>query len=245
MNLHLRAIERAGLLGICEEDGRATVYVAERADPPPVAGVWEWVPDRDWGTAWRARIRPVTVGEITIGPPWLVSAADAVVIDPGQAFGTGSHDTTAACVEALQRCTIAGKRVLDVGTGSGVLAICAARLGASHVVALEIDPLAVQAALANARLNDAAIDVRHGSTDLVEDERFDVVVANLDTATIAAVASGLARALAPGATLIGSGISAQRSHEAVTALHDTGLAADVGHRGEWCVLVAAEAAPEG
>ncbi|MBA2530074.1 MAG: 50S ribosomal protein L11 methyltransferase, partial [Euzebyales bacterium] len=166
VNLHLAALEEADLLGVVEESGRATVYLRRRSDHLPLAGRWEPVPERDYNAAWRESIEPVTVGAVTIVPPWLPTPADArevLVIEPAQAFGTGHHETTTGCLAALQELALAGRRVLDVGTGTGVLALAAARLGAAEVVAVDTDPLAVAAAARNADVNGVVVDVRAGS----------------------------------------------------------------------------------
>lgn len=238
LNVHLAALEKAGMLGAAEQDGRASAYFAVRPVALPVAGRWEELADRDWSEAWKNGLEPVRVGGLVITPPWLATgAADEIVIEPAQAFGTGHHETTAGCLAALQEHDLAGTRVLDVGTGSGVLAIAAARLGAAAVVAVDTDPLAVDAAASNAAVNGARVEVHPGSAEDV-DGRFDVVVANLDTATLSAVADALAARLTPGGTLIASGASRDRADEAVAALHAAGLAATAHAGTEWVVLLA-------
>lgn len=112
-----------------------------------------------WEDAWKAFHRPVTVAGIWIGPPWEApTSSHAVVIDPGRAFGTGAHPTTRLCVELLAR--IAPASLLDVGCGSGVLSIAAARLGFAPLVAVDSDPVAVEVALANALANDVVVEAR-------------------------------------------------------------------------------------
>ena len=230
-------------LGIVESDGRATAYFDRRRDDLAVDGTWVEVADQDWNETWKRGIAPVTVGAVTIVPPWLAAPPDSrivLVIEPAQAFGTGHHETTTGCLGALQELDLRGRSVLDVGTGTGVLAIAAARLGAARVVASDIDPLAVAAAGANAAANGATIEVVHTS---VPPGRFDVVVANLDTPTITAHASALAGALAPGGSFVGSGVSIERQDEAVAALSGAGLAL-LGRPGrEWVVLLGRRAGP--
>jgi ribosomal protein L11 methyltransferase len=234
-NVHLPALEAAGLLGISEEGGVATLWFAERVDALPVSGTWEHVGDRDWNAEAHARLQPVRVGAITVAPPWAARAGD-LVIDPGQAFGTGHHETTTGCLAALQELDLAGRSLLDVGCGSGVLAIAAARLGAGPVVGVDTDPLAVSATRANAEANGVAVDVRLGSAADV-DGVFDVVVANLDTATLSRVHTDLVARLAPGGTLIASGISRARTAEAVGALAASGVPVLVRPGAEWAVLL--------
>jgi ribosomal protein L11 methyltransferase len=241
VDVHAVALDAAGLLGVVEVDGRATVYLPHRVDGLPLAGEWELVPERDWNEAWKAGLEAVTVGAVTVVPPWLAPPPDTpivLVVEPAQAFGTGHHETTTACLGALQELDLRGRSVLDVGTGTGVLALAAARLGAGRVVAVDVDPLAVTAARDNAARNGVTgVDVRPGSVEAVGAERFDVVVANLDTATISALAGGLAERLAPRGTFVASGVSRERAGEALAALDRAGLAISPRPGREWVLLV--------
>lgn len=236
VSVHLPALEAAGLLGIVEAAGVATVYLPARAPELPVAGRWEAVPERDWHAQWKAGIVPVTVGAITIVPPWLPAPAGAIVLEPGQAFGTGHHETTTGCLAALQELDLTGAAVLDVGTGSGVLAIATLRLGAARAVGVDTDPVAVAAARENAARNGVAVTLRTGSVEAA-DGRFDVVVANLDTATLSSLAVRLVGALAPGGTLVASGVSVERTAEAEAAFDAAGLPVLPRPGREWTVLL--------
>lgn len=239
VNLHLAALEAAGLLGIAEQDGRATVHLTGRPADLPLNGRWVPVEPRDWNAAWKAGIAPVTVGAVTIVPPWLPAPAGApvvLVVEPAQAFGTGHHETTTGCLAALQELALHRARVLDVGTGTGVLALAAARLGATAVVAVDTDPLAVATARGNAAANGVTLDVRLGSADAA-DGTFDVVLANLDTATLVGVAADLAARLAPRGTLVASGVGRERAADGRAALEALGLAVVVRPGREWVVLL--------
>ena len=137
-----------------------------------------------WEDGWRAFHEAVTVAGIWIGPPWLQSGAgtESVVIDPGRAFGTGAHPTTRLCVELLTR--VERGSLLDVGCGSGVLAITARRLGFDPVIAIDDDPVAVEVTAENALRNGVAVDAR--GRDAITDvlPTCDVVVANISLATV-------------------------------------------------------------
>ncbi len=242
-NVHLAALEAAGLLGIVEEDGRATAYFPARVADLPLPGRWEAVPDVDHLAAWRASIEPVVVGPFAITPPWREApeAEEVLVIEPAQAFGTGHHETTVGCLAALARLDLAGARVDDVGTGTGVLAIAAARRGAAEVRAVDVDPIAVATARANAATNGVAVAVAEGSVAALGGSPADVVVANLDTATLSALAADLAGRLAPGGVLVASGVSVERSDEAVAALEAAGLDVETTPGEAWVVLTARRA----
>ena len=139
--------------------------------------------DSGWEDRWRAFHRPIRVGRLWVGPPWETRADDAlaVVIDPGRAFGTGSHQTTQLCLAALQE--IAPGPLLDVGCGSGVLAVAAAVLGYGPVVAVDVEPPSVEATRANAAANGVELDVRLvGKHDPLPPA--DVVVANISLASV-------------------------------------------------------------
>lgn len=237
LNLRFPELEAAGLLGIVEEDGRATAYFPHQVDHLGLDGRWEAVADQDWHAAWQQRLEPVVVGPFTIAPPWRANPGPGVVvIEPGQAFGTGHHETTTGCLAALCELTLAGRAVLDVGTGSGVLAIGAALLGATKVVAVDTDPLAVEATTHNATVNEVELLVVEGSVPDVPAGRFDVVVANLDTAALVTLAGELVGRLAPGGALIVSGVGIERAGEAVEAFAAAGLAVIPRPGREWVVL---------
>lgn len=144
--------------------------------------------DRDWANEWRRRVRSLRLGRLWVGPPWLRAprGAVAITIEPGMAFGTGDHPTTRLCLAAVDAFCAAheGASVLDVGTGSGLLALAARALGASHVVGIDNDPVAVSTARANARANGLR-GVRFSGTPLHRVRgTFDLVVANLTGPTL-------------------------------------------------------------
>ncbi len=155
------------------------------AQPPPGSVVEDVEPG--WEDRWREFHRAVRVGPLWIGPPWQLPPRDAVpvVIDPGRAFGTGAHATTHLCLELVSELEPAS--LLDVGCGSGVIAIAAALLGFSPVIAVDVDSAAVDATLRNADANGATVDVR--LLDLTTDElpEADVAVANITAALVESV----------------------------------------------------------
>lgn len=244
VNRHLTQLRDAGMLGTAEVAGGTDVYFAERVDGLDLPGDWEHVADQDWHAQWQARMTPVAAGPWTVTPSWRATGApDEIVIDPGQAFGTGHHETTAWCLRALGDLGwLDGCRLLDLGTGSGVLGIAAARRGAT-VVAVDVDPLAVQAAQVNAQRNDVRLDVRLGDTDVVAGERFDVVVANLTSAVLTQIAAALAALLTRDGTLIASGIGNERAAEVVSALRNAGLVPAPTPGLEWTLVRATVAGP--
>jgi len=198
--------------------------------------------DTAWATAWRDGYEPIRSGRLTIVPSWLdvPKGSDLVIrLDPGMAFGTGLHPTTRACLELLQTIEPMPTAVLDVGTGSGILALAALRLGASRAVGYDIDKLAVEASTANARANDLGDRFRAQDGTLPEfaDESFPLVFANLVAAVLVEMAPRLAAHTAPGGTLIASGIIESRSDEVEAALTAAGYeVVDWITEGDWVTV---------
>lgn len=187
------------------------------------------VDDADWTEAWRAGYAPQRIGRVLILPTWLEEPArpgEVVVrLDPGMAFGTGLHPTTRACLALLQQVTPVPARVLDVGSGSGILALAALRLGAGGADCLDTDPVAVEATVANAAANGLAdwLSAKQGSLERRPEAWYPLVLANLVAGVLIDLASCLADATKPGGTLLASGIIAERGDEAVDALVAAGF----------------------
>jgi ribosomal protein L11 methyltransferase len=185
------------------------------------------LPPQDWEAGWKQNFPPLRIGRFLIAPPWEdVDESEAITIrlDPGLAFGTGQHPTTRMCLELLgeQLQDKQGIRVLDVGCGSGILSIAAHKLGAT-VYASDLDRFCVDATRDNARANDAVAHIVQAAGLSWTTERFDVVVANLMSALLIALAPQLAGATRNGGTLVVSGISAPRADDVEAALQAAGF----------------------
>ena len=257
-----------GALGVEQRDattmrkgsvaGRVTLVASfEREDDARAAAGQvpaEWAPRVEavvgdaWRDEWKKHFEPFRLCEgIVVRPPWreLVAGADQVVVlEPGRAFGTGLHETTSLVAEALAdaRDEVRGQAVLDVGCGSGILALVALRLGAARAVAIDVDPDAVDVTRENAARNGLDERLRADTTPVgALDERFPVVLANIESRTLAALAPAIAKCVAPGGLLVLSGILAE--NVAPEQLRDV-RAAYVGFaekearsRGEWAALL--------
>ena len=207
---------------------------AARVEPAPV-------PEVDWVARFRETFRGFAAGRFRIAPPWDLPAdrAEVIVVDPGRAFGTGTHETTRLCLGALE--ALSGERalgrVLDVGTGTGILAVAARRLGASAVVAADLDPEATESARRHARLNrvDLAV-VRADGGAAFRPRAFDVVLANLSAPLLRTRVGELVALVRSGGALVLSGMLAGDVAEIVAVCAEAGsLTPRVD--GEWACLV--------
>lgn len=222
------------------------------------------VDEEDWANAWKQYFKPIRVTErLTIKPTWETYAPekDEIVIelDPGMAFGTGTHPTTSLCLKTIESVIRGGEQVIDVGTGSGILAIGAALLGADRVLALDLDPVAVSSAKENIRLNglEDKIDVRRsdllgvlrGETAGDEDGRrplrlslpVDVIVANILAEIILLFIDDVYDALKPGGIYIASGIYKNKESDVAAGLAAAGFEIVDRRRDEdWIAFVAAK-----
>ncbi len=211
------------------------------------------VHEADWAEAWKTYFPVLRVGRrLVIRPSWRRHRrqADDVVLalDPGMAFGTGLHPTTRLCLAAIEeladRGVLVGRRILDVGCGSGILAIAALKLGAATALGVDTDTMAVDATLANARRNALArrLRARQGSLPSAE-ASFDVVLANLIAGVLVALAPLLRDELRPGGSLLASGIFVDREADVWKAFEVVGLRV-VGRSGEgdWVAFEAVRAA---
>lgn len=206
------------------------------------------VPDDDWAARSQANLRAIEVGDLVVAPPWevervrLKADATVIVIQPSMGFGTGHHATTRLCLAALQRAHVRGRSVIDVGTGSGVLAIAASLLGASPVIGIDDDPDAIQSARENLELNPGTrVDLRLGDLRSSVIGAADVVLANLTGTLLIQAAAQLLTLVAPSGRLILSGLMDNEEPSVVAAF--TPLAVlDRAQEDEWmCVVMARRA----
>ena len=203
--------------------------------------------NEDWRNSWKQHFTLLRVGKnLVIKPSWIDyedQPGDVVIdLDPGLAFGTGYHPTTYSCLEALEELIKPGHSVLDVGTGSGILTIAAAKLGAAHITAVDIDGHAVRAAHKNFR--------RTGISDLVNAESgsipsaatrgrtYDVAVANISARGIRLVSPAIPDLLSPDGMFVASGIIVDQHEEAASAISDAGLVVDeTRQREDWLTIL--------
>jgi ribosomal protein L11 methyltransferase len=210
-----------------------------RAWVPDVRGAFAEAPDTDWSMAWRSQIRSTRVGRLWVGPPWETPPEGTVslVVEPKMAFGTGDHPTTALCLAAVDAfCgTHPGGSVLDVGTGTGVLALMARKLGAGRVVGVDSDPMSVTLARENAALNGIEGVELSGATLDAVNGRFDLVVANILANTLVELAPALVAHTR--GRLVLAGVLVHQEDEVREAFERTGAVSDGGNRsGDWTRL---------
>jgi len=227
---------------------RRSLRLAMRAAPLDRPPRWRRVRrlrEESWRDSWKKHFGIQRHGRaLVVKPSWTryrLRGGDIVIeIDPGMAFGTGQHPTTAMCLRALEDCVRPGADVLDLGCGSGILAIAAAKIGATKVRALDLDPNAVRAARENAVANGVAnvVGVREGTLD-VAGGPFDVIVANISGLTLERLAADLARSLGPGGSLITSGFLDDAVAGLARAFEATGLTVvKVIDDGVWRAIIA-------
>lgn len=227
-------------IDISEIVGRIGEALREGGVLEPIIRV-ESLEDSEWQEEWKRHFRPLRLSErVLVVPEWEpVNARPGEIVirlDPGMAFGTGSHPTTIMSARMLQRSVYPGAAVLDLGTGSAILAILSALLGASTVTAVDIDPVAVERALHNVELNAVSDSVRVLKGDLIDcvDGQYDVLVANIIASAIVRLIPDARRVLSPGGRLIISGIVREHESECLDAAAEAGFVIDeICRDGEW------------
>lgn len=186
------------------------------------------VPEEDWNESWKKGFKPMDVGQcFTILPPWEKPKEGRIhlIIDPGMAFGTGHHETTRSCLLLMEKHApgVPRNRFLDVGTGTGILAIAASKLGFKHILAIDNDPLAAEATRLNGKLNNLPnVNIREGDITAVEGT-FDLITANLFSGILVEIAQKIASRLEPRGILIISGILQDQEEEVFAAMGAGGL----------------------
>ena len=212
----------------------------------PVTLETEGLDEEDWAESWKQYYHPIRLGRVVIVPAWqtYTPAAGEVTVrmDPGMAFGTGTHETTRLVISLLEEELAGGERVLDVGTGSGILAICARKLGAASCAAYDIDPVAVKVARENFRENDCP-DISVGVSDLLrgvslEGGAFDICLANIVAEILCRMAPDLPRCLTSGGRVIVSGIVRDKAEEVDTAMKAAGFErTNARFENDWVAMV--------
>ncbi len=244
----------AGMEERASEPGRVTflAYFGEDAadldglfaDRPTVRVEPAEIPDVDWVARFRENFRGFSLGGFSVAPAWDVPRSASVggrllVVEPGRAFGTGTHESTALCLAALERISarFALGRTLDVGTGSGILSVAAMKLGATLAVAADIDPESIEAAARHARLNGTGLAlVRADGGRAFREGAFDTVVANITAPLLIERAGELGLLPRPGGRLILAGLLADECPSVASAYSTFGTVEDET-RGEWAALV--------
>lgn len=202
------------------------------------------VNEEDWANNWKKYYKPTKIGQnIVVKPIWEDYEANGekvIELDPGMAFGTGTHETTRMCVEALEENVKEDTTVFDIGTGSGILAIAAAKLGAKKVIGVDLDPVAVDSAKENVSFNDLDnIEILYGNLMDVVAGKADLVVANIIAEIIVVLAEDVKNFLVPGGLFITSGIIKERRELVETKLKEKGFKIkEVKEQGEWLCIIA-------
>ena len=260
----IQRLTDAGCLGVIEQDEAITAYFPETVDisaitddlsllntllekSGQVRGLFfsrALIPEQDWNESWKKGFLPIDVGErFTILPPWekMHDGRINLVIDPGMAFGTGHHETTRSCLVLMDAYADAGakERFLDLGTGTGLLALAASKLGFRSVIAVDTDPLSIEAAKQNIELNHAAdIELFRGSIADVEGP-FDIIAANIISGALVRLAPDIASCLSPAGIAILSGILAEQANEVIAAYEQSGMTIrQLFPDGKWVSIVA-------
>lgn len=232
-----------------ERKARIDLGVRLVAHVSPISPLMEReLDEQEWQDSWKEHFDVLHVGRrLVVCPTWKeyqATAADIVLnLDPGMAFGTGHHPTTRACLEMLEEQVKPGTKVLDVGCGSGILSIAAAKLGASGVVGLEIDPVSVRVARSTVRLNGVGHGVRIVRGTLphpdVTARGYSLVVANISARVVSELAGDIVKAVADGGTLIVSGVIAGNRAGVEEALDSEGARIDrTAVDGDWVTMQA-------
>lgn len=203
------------------------------------------VDEEDWATAWKKYYKPFKITDsVVVKPSWeeYEGKPDEIIVemDPGMAFGTGTHETTRLCSQLLEEYVSKGSKVIDVGCGTGILSIIAMKLGASHVTAIDIDEVAVRVAKENCEINGVSdgIEIKRGVLKDLKPQKADIIVANIIADVIIDIAPLVPSYLVNGGVLLTSGIIRERKEDVIKAYTDLGLRfVKMLEMGEWVAIV--------
>lgn len=259
----IQRLSEVGCLGMIENDEALVAYFSNACDIKTITNdlsllkailekagrahelTFEYtlIPEQDWNETWKKGFQPVDAGELfTVLPPWEKKREGRInlVIDPAMAFGTGHHETTRSCLVLMEKYAekLGKGSFLDIGTGTGILAIAASKLGYGRVVGIDTDPLAVEAGLLNIKINQSPdVQILDGSLSEIEDT-YDVIAANLISGVLVKLAAALSARMNPGGIAILSGILLGQEDEVIEAMLNAGLRLTEKYRdGKWVSLV--------
>ena len=259
----INRLAEMGSTGFFEKEEKILAYFGEEADVPGICDrlslfrevlktsgldpvfffAYSLLPEKDWNENWKKSFAPIDIGEnLTIIPSWLNKDTDRIpiIIDPGMVFGTGYHETSQACLVLMEKIAKGDRKesCLDIGTGSGILAIGAAKLGFKQVTAVDIDPMAIDAATRNVEENGLTnIVIREADIFSVEGT-FDLIVANLLSGILIDIAPEIFSRLTPGGKAILSGMLAGQEGDVIKAFEKAGTALiETVVSGKWVTLV--------
>ena len=235
--------EKSDMAFISKELSRFSVVLKSSGLDPVFSFEYSLLPEKDWNENWKKNFSPINIGEnLTIIPSWLKQDTDRIpiVIDPGMVFGTGYHETSQTCLILIEKFSKANKKesCLDIGTGSGILAIGAAKLGFRKVTALDIDPMAIDASVRNVQENGLSnVVVREGDIRSVNGS-FDLIVANLLSGILVDIATEIVSHLEPEGAAFLSGMITGQEDEVIKAFEKTGLKlGETVISGKWVTLI--------
>jgi len=246
--LHVYFQEQTNMTAVIE-------YLTARFDAEgiPMSVMSNTVKEDDYANSWKQYYKPLTIGSIAVVPQWedyeKKEGETVLRIDPGMAFGTGTHETTSLCIEEIQKYAVEGKKVLDIGCGSGILSIVSLLKGAEEVNAIDIDPNAVKVSHENASLNTYSGDFKavtgnilamdEAAKGLVEGKKYNFILANIVADVIIRLASFVGELMTEDGVFIMSGIITERREEVMNALADNGFTVKGEHeKGGWLCIAA-------
>ena len=200
--------------------------------------------NQDWSQKWKEHWKPTKASEhVVICPSWEECTRKdgdiLITLDPGSAFGTGTHATTQLCIQAIEKYLKKGDEVADIGTGSGILAIAAIKFGASHAIGIDNDPLVIDVAKDNAQMNCVfnKIDFSHATADMLN-EQYDFVCANILHNILAEIMGDLKNIMKPQALMVMSGILDEKKQMVLDAVEEHGLkVVEIMHQEQWVGIV--------